>query len=96
MKSYKEMSNEAKNRKRSKPSGKIHTSKTKKPKHIPIECRYVGAIDGDFIFLGHPFFNPEWHHYWTKYNKLQDAENAVKALNHKEKGRYEYRLKPEE
>ena len=96
MKSWNESSQDAKNRRRAKPSGKIHTTKTKKPKHIRIECRYVGIdpfIPGEF---GSNFCNPEWHHYWTKYAKLKDAEQAIANLNRKEAGSFEYRVKPEE
>ena len=96
MKSWNAQSIEAKNKRRAKPSGKIHPTKAKKAKHIRIECRYVGTYnDGDF-FLKSNFFSKEWHHYWSKYAKLKDAEQAVKNLNRKEAGNFEYRIKPDE
>ena len=96
MKSYKEMGQDAKNRRRAKPSGKIHPTKAKKTKHVRIECRYVGINPFTAGEFGSDFCNPEWHHYWSKYAKLHDAEQAVANLNRKEAGSFEYRIKPNE
>ena len=94
MKSWNEASQDAKNKRRSQPSGKVRPAKSKKKKHIRIQCRYVGTEHFTDSFFVSDFFNREWHRYYSHYYKLKDAEQAIASLNKKERGNFEYRIKP--
>ena len=96
MKSYKELGIEAKNRRRAKPSGTIHNKPAKKVKRIRIQHRYVGSNEGGPFFYSPDWFNKEWQNWYTKYPNIKAAEQAVKTMNRKDTGNWEYRIKPNE
>ena len=93
MKSYKELGIEAKNKRRAKPSGKIHKKKAKKTKTIRIQRRFVGPDHSAHCMFGSDYYSREWQNVYGKYAKIQDAEQAAKNLNYKESF-FEYRVLP--
>ena len=94
MKTYKEASNDAKDKRRAKPSGKIHKNKAKKSKTIRIQRRYVDPEQSNYFSYTSDFYSREWVNDWSKYARIKDAKQAVKTLNRKEANQFEYRIKP--
>jgi len=96
MKSYKELGIDAKNKRRAKPSGTIHRKPAKKTKRIRIQHRYVGPNEGAIRMFNPDWFSKDWTNWYTKYPTIKAAEQAVKTMNRKDQGTWEYRIKPEE
>lgn len=95
MKSWNELSQEAKNKRRARPSGKVHKKPGKKKKIIEVEYRWPGTEKPLRAFFGSKHFNADWKHY-KNYPTIQGAEQAVAVLNKKDTYlKYEYRVKNE-
>ena len=90
------MSIDAKNKRRAKPSGKIHNKPAKKSKRIRVQHRYIGPDEGALGMFMWSGYNKEWENWYTKYPNIKAAEQAVKTMNRKDLGNWEYRIKPDE
>ena len=89
------MSQDAKNRRRAKPSGKIHSKAAKKSKRVCVQHRYIGPNEGAHLMFMSGWYSGEWQN-WSNYPNIKAAEQAVKTMNRKDSGNREYRIKPDE
>ncbi len=94
MKTWKAMGQDAKNKRRAKPSGKVRPHKSKKKKPFRLEHRYVGKDRNiGSMFWGTDWYDREWHNYYNKYATIKAAQSSADTLNKQERNEFEYRVK---